>query len=76
MAHAKLISNGGSQAVRLPKEFRFEGTEVEVSKIGSIVLLAPLDNEWAGIDQAIAIMGADFMEDGRTQDALQERASL
>ena len=41
MATAKLFQHGGSQAVRLPKEFRFEGTEVEIERRGSEVVLKP-----------------------------------
>ena len=41
-ATAKLFMHGRSQAVRLPKEFRFEGTEVRVSKVGNKVVLEPL----------------------------------
>jgi antitoxin VapB len=39
---AKLFINGGSQAVRLPKEFRFDGEEVRVRRVGHAVLLEPL----------------------------------
>jgi antitoxin VapB len=39
MATAKLFQHGGSQAVRLPKEFLFEGTEVEIEKRGTEVVL-------------------------------------
>ncbi|HEX9200021.1 MAG TPA: AbrB/MazE/SpoVT family DNA-binding domain-containing protein [Acidobacteriaceae bacterium] len=39
---AKLFMNGRSQAVRLPKEFRFEGKEVRIRKSGSGVLLEPV----------------------------------
>ena len=39
---AKLFMHGRSQAVRLPKEFRFEGSEVRVSKVGDTVILEPL----------------------------------
>lgn len=42
MATAKLFSNGRSQAVRLPKEFRFEGSEVSVRREGDAVILEPL----------------------------------
>lgn len=38
-ARAKLFMHGGSQAVRLPKAFRFEGTEVTVTKDGDRVIL-------------------------------------
>jgi antitoxin VapB len=39
---AKLFINGGSQAVRLPKEFRFEGDEVRVRRLGQGVVLEPV----------------------------------
>ena len=42
MATAKLFRNGRSQAVRLPKEFRFEGGEVSVRREGDAVILEPL----------------------------------
>jgi antitoxin VapB len=41
MATAKLFQHGGSQAVRLPKDFRFEGSEVEIEKRGLEVILRP-----------------------------------
>lgn len=43
MRTAKLFQNGRSQAVRLPKEFRFEGKEVYVRRQGQSVLLTPKD---------------------------------
>lgn len=42
MARAKLFRNGRSQAVRLPKEFRFEGDEVSVRREGRKIVLEPL----------------------------------
>jgi antitoxin VapB len=39
---AKLFQNGRSQAVRLPKEFRFEGDRVRIRRVGQAVLLEPL----------------------------------
>jgi antitoxin VapB len=52
---AKLFMHGGSQAVRLPKEFRFEGKEVTIRKVGDTVVLAPLKRDmaafWAEIDR-------------------------
>lgn len=41
MSTAKLFRNGRSQAVRLPKEFRFEGDEVEIRRVGARVILEP-----------------------------------
>jgi antitoxin VapB len=44
---AKLFINGRSQAVRLPKEFRFKGTEVKIRKEGRKVILEPSEtSEW------------------------------
>jgi antitoxin VapB len=46
-ARAKIFRNGRSQAVRLPKEFRFKGNEVKISKEGNKVILEPLEkSEW------------------------------
>lgn len=41
MATAKLFTTGGSQAIRLPKEYRFEGTEVAIRKEGPSVIIEP-----------------------------------
>ena len=43
-AKAELFMHGRSQAVRLPEEFRFEGTEVRVSKVGDKVIFEPPEN--------------------------------
>ena len=47
MMTAKLFENGRSQAVRLPKEYRFQGDEVLVNKIGDVVLLMPKGDKWS-----------------------------
>jgi antitoxin VapB len=41
MSTAKLFRNGRSQAVRLPREFRFEGDEVNIRRVGKKVILEP-----------------------------------
>jgi len=46
METAKLFMNGQSQAVRLPKEFRFSGDKVGIKKIGDIVLLFSGQDAW------------------------------
>jgi antitoxin VapB len=45
-SRAKLFSHGGSQAVRLPKEFRFAGKEVRIRKDGDAVILEPVEMDW------------------------------
>jgi virulence-associated protein VagC len=44
MNTAKLFKNGKSQAVRLPKQFKFQGTEVYIKRIGRNVILIPKDD--------------------------------
>ncbi len=44
---AKLFKNGRSQAVRLPKEYRFKGSEVMIRQEGSRVILEPLNRKWS-----------------------------
>ncbi len=48
MMTTKLFENGRSQAVRLPKECRFNGDEVAISKVGDAVILLPKENKWSG----------------------------
>jgi antitoxin VapB len=50
---AKLFMNGRSQAVRLPKSFRFEGKEVLVKKVGAGVLLMPIGKRWDLMREAL-----------------------
>jgi len=70
---AKLFMHGRSQAVRLPKEFRFEGTEVRVSRQGDKVILEPLEKPpfdvkaWRATLDALG--AADFLPDGLPEEA-------
>jgi antitoxin VapB len=67
-ATAKLFTHGRSQAVRLPKEYRFAGREVRVTKVGDRVILEPLAPAdampWDAIDQ---LGDTPFMPQGREQ---------
>ena len=76
MMTAKVFENGRSQAVRLPKECRFNTDEVAVNKIGDIVLLMPKTNKWSSFMQAIDMFSDDFMQDGRDGSLEQERDAL
>ena len=76
MMTAKLFENGRSQAVRLPKECRFNGDEVAVNKIGDIVILMPKENRWAGFLNSLEMFSDDFMSSGREQPPAQEREAL
>ena len=73
MDTAKLFKSGRSQAVRLPKEFRFEGNEVLVTRLGAAVVLLPKNHDWAVMFGALDGFSDDFMEE-RIQPVLQERS--
>jgi len=72
MDTAKVFQNGRSQAVRLPKEYRIDGNEVYVKKMGDIVLLIPKDSGWRVMESAIDYFTSDFMND-RNQPEIQKR---
>ena len=44
---AKVFMSGRSQAVRLPKEYRFDGSEVFIRRVGNSVILTPKEQDWA-----------------------------
>jgi antitoxin VapB len=62
MKVAKLFKNGQSQAVRLPKEFRFEGTQVFIKRVGNAVLLLPEQDSWQLLFDSLNQFSDDFME--------------
>lgn len=60
MDTARLFQSGRSQAVRLPKEYRFSGTEVVVKHFGNGVLLLPLDDPWQTLAAGLAAFDPGF----------------
>lgn len=71
---AKLFQNGRSQAVRLPKEFRFEGDRVRIRRVAQGVLLEPLIPDAAGWFEALDQFNSEpFMPRGRRQPAAPKR---
>ena len=76
MMTAKVFENGRSQAVRLPKECRFDADEVAVNKVGDIVMLVPKTSRWNSFMQAIDMFTPDCFEDVREDVEVQERESL
>lgn len=75
MKTAKLFQNGQSQAVRLPKEFRFEGDEVIIKKSGRAVILIPLVNSWDSLIDSLDKFTKDYLA-GRDQPEQQKREAL
>ena len=76
METAKIFENGRSQAVRLPKKFRFDTDEVIVQKLGDAVILVPKDRLWDTFLEGLSDFTDDFFADGRMQGVPEERESL
>ena len=70
---AKIFRSGNSQAVRIPKEFQLEGTEVEIQRRGDALILRPKRKSWALFLESLGKFSDDFMESGREQPDEQER---
>ncbi|MER9333877.1 type II toxin-antitoxin system VapB family antitoxin [Mesorhizobium sp. M0293] len=62
MDKAKVFWSGRSQAVRLPKEFRFETDEVSIRRQGRTIILEPLVQDWAWLDGLTGPLDDDFVE--------------
>jgi antitoxin VapB len=62
MKTAKLFRNGQSQAVRLPKEFRFEGEQVFIQRIGNAVVLLPVDAPFRTLFESLPLFTDDFTD--------------
>ncbi len=78
MKKAELFKNGQSQAVRLPKEFRFSGhdKEVYIKRSGKMIILLPTDeNPWNALINSLDQFSTDFMEE-REQPVQQDRDDL
>jgi antitoxin VapB len=75
MNTAKLFKNGKSQAVRLPKQFKFQGTEVYIKRIGRNVMLIPKDDPWQSLVSSLDDFSDDYMAD-RKQPGTDRREVL
>ena len=74
METAKVFISGNSQAVRLPKEYRFDTDEVCIKKLGKSIIMYPKEYEFEAFLEGINGFSDDFMESGREQQTPQERA--
>lgn len=63
MQQAKLFQNGQSQAVRLPKDFRFEGDKVAIKRVGKAVVLLPYNEPWDTLLESLFMFSSDFMDE-------------
>jgi antitoxin VapB len=79
METAKVFWSGRSQAVRLPKSYRFEGDEVRIRRHGDSVILEPVATDWGWLDSIRGKLGKldqDFIDAVNEQPEPQERPGL
>jgi antitoxin VapB len=76
METAKLFWSGRSQAVRLPKDFRFRGEKVRIRRHGSAVILEPVAEDWAWLDAIAGKLDDDFIRATKEQPQQQERPAI
>ena len=75
MKVAKIFQSGGSQAVRIPKECRFEGDSVQCKKVGSALILFPAKGSWDILFEACGEFSAEIFKD-RVQPPVTRRESM
>ena len=76
METAKIFETGRSQAVRLPKKFRFNVDEVVVQQLGDAVLLVPKESLWQTFLDGLNGFTGDVFKNGRDQGVQEDRDSL
>ena len=76
MATARVFRSGNSQAVRLPKEYRFKGAEVEIFRRGDEIVLREKGEGLVRAFEILAALPADFLPEGCDDIPPQEREGL
>jgi antitoxin VapB len=70
--NSKTVQERESQALRLPKEFRFDGDEVFIKRVGDAVVLLPNNNSWGSLIESLGQFSGDFMA-GRDQTKTHDK---
>ena len=73
---AKLFWSGRSQAVRLPREFRFSGNQVRIRRHGAAVILEPVAEDWAWLDALVGRLDEDAAKAAEEDPGEQQRPAL
>jgi antitoxin VapB len=76
MNTAKIFKSGNSQAVRLPKVFQFDTSEVQIFRRGDEIVLRKIPENLSRVFELLTDLSDDFMENGRQQPVIQEREPL
>ena len=76
METARVFVNGRSQAVRIPKEYRFDTDEVFINKIGNVLILVPKEELAAEFEKGAAMLTEDFLAEGLPETVPSYREDL
>ncbi len=76
MEIARVFTNGRSQAVRIPKEYRFSTDSVYINKIGEVLVLTPVEQLAVMFDKGAAMLTDDFLKGGVPSGVPSEREEL
>ena len=76
METAKVFNNGGSQAIRLPKDCRFSESEVLVNRIGNVVILFPREDRGQNLLTSLDLFTDDFLSEPVESLPLSEREEI
>lgn len=73
MQTVKIIKNGGSQAIRLPRLYRIKGKEAYVKKVPEGILLMEKNDLWTAFEKCLGDFPADFLKTRRKQKNQKRR---
>ena len=76
MQTAKVFTSGRSQAVRIPKEYRFDESEIFINRVGDALVLTPVSKIQSVYQNGLDSFSADFMVDGRPEQIPTNREEL
>ena len=76
MSTTKVFTNGRSQAVRIPKEYRFDVDEVFINRIGDAIVLTPVESLAKEFDIGAQMLPDDFLADGIPEEVESKREGL
>lgn len=76
METAKIFWSGRSQAVRLPKNYRFQTDTVRIRRHGNAVILEPVADDWAWLDEITERLSEEFVQNAMERTEQQKRPAL
>ena len=76
MQTAKVFTSGRSQAVRIPKEYRFDAEEVFINRVGDAIILMPIRKAKDVYRKGVNSFSGDFLADGRPEQIPTTREGL